>query len=62
MRVNYSQSFGCSFVGGGANYGVNRLGSQNIPADATDVPEPLSIAMLGTGLVGLGLFRRRVAA
>ncbi|HEV7264352.1 MAG TPA: PEP-CTERM sorting domain-containing protein [Falsiroseomonas sp.] len=31
----------------------------NEPTDPTNVPEPLSLALFGTGLLGLGLVRRR---
>lgn len=37
-------------------------GKFKLLAEATDVPEPAGIALVGAGLVGLGLLRRRRAA
>ena len=41
--------------GGAINYGVNLL----VP-DEVAIPEPMSVALLGSGLVAVGLLRRRL--
>lgn len=41
--------------GGAINYGVNLI----VP-DEIAIPEPMSVALLGFGLLAVGLFRRRV--
>ncbi len=60
MRISYSQSFGYTFTGGTPLYGNNRLGAFFVPA--ADVPEPLSIALLGAGAAAVVVSRRRRSA
>ena len=56
IRVSYAQAYGYSFVGGTANYGSNRLGSQIIPAPA---PEPAAWALMIVGFGAIGGMARR---
>ncbi len=56
LRLNLSQSFGYSVAGGQTDYGNNRLGIVTAP-----VPEPMTLATLGAGLLGLAVRRRRKA-
>jgi hypothetical protein len=58
VRVSYAQAYGYSFVGGTANYGPDRLGSQLIPAPA---PEPAAWAMMLVGFGAIGGIARRSA-
>jgi hypothetical protein len=56
VRVSYAQAYGYSFVGGSANYGADRLGSQIIPAPA---PEPAAWALMIVGIGAIGGMTRR---
>lgn len=44
------------------NQEVMNFGVDNASVQSTPVPEPASLALLGTGLAGLGVLRRRKAA
>ena len=57
IRLNLSQSFGYAVAGGQANYGDTRLGF--VPLAATTVPEPSTYALMGAGLLALGVAARR---
>jgi len=49
------------FGGGDLDFDDNSFVFTNVRSTATSVPEPGGLALLGAGLLGLGLLRRRVA-
>ena len=59
LRLNLSQSFGYSVVGGSANFGDSRLGETSFAATIPDSGSAL--LMLGTTAGGLLALRRRLA-